>query len=335
MSNQIYVSMKFIWFYVSHFQLAKKLFIKLLTKEKYELEINMKRYEGALLIIISAIGYGLMPLFASWATVGKTSVEMMLFGRFFVAFIILSFYLIASKQTIKISFLQFLHLFFIGGIGLVATTQMLFYSYRMIPVSQATALHFIYPVAVAFYAVFLKIEKITFNKVVALLLGVLGVWLLVGSKNTMEINILGITLAVLSGFTYAIYVVGVALPRLMGLSRVVISFYTSLVAFSCYFFIAIFRSQIQLGINLSSASGILGLAAISTVLSQLFFIKGVKITGPFYASILSTFEPLTGILVGLILFSESLTWTNYLGIILILLSLFLVVLGREINRDNG
>ena len=278
------------------------------------------------------MGYGLMPLFASWATAGGASVEMMLLGRFFLASVILGFYLLSHQISLKIELNQFGQLLLIGGVGLVVTTQMLFYSYRLIAVSQATALHFIYPVVVMIFAVWLKLESSNFSKIIALLLAFLGVWFLTNNSGQKQFSILGICLALGSGISYAVYVVGVALPKISQLNRWLISFYTSLIATVCYLVIAISRSNFSFQLEISAWSGMFALAIVSTVLAQLFLIRGIAIIGPFQAAILSMFEPLVGVMVGLVIFAEKLNIYNYLGMILLIAALFLVILGREISR---
>lgn len=294
----------------------------------------MDRSKGIIMVIISAVGYGMMPLFASWATAGGASVEMMLFGRFLLASVMLGCYLVSHQISLKIELKQFGQLLLIGGVGLVVTTQMLFYSYRLIAVSQATALHFIYPIAVVFFAVWLKLEAINFSKIIALILAFLGVWLLTNNSGQQQYKLLGILLALGSGISYAVYVVGVALPKISQLNRWLISFYTSLIATICYLVIAILRSNLSFQLDISAWGGIFALALVSTVLAQLFLIRGIAIIGPFQAAMLSMFEPLVGVLVGLVIFAEKLNIYNYLGIILLIGALFLVVLGREISRKK-
>ncbi|MFO7895973.1 MAG: DMT family transporter [Candidatus Cloacimonadales bacterium] len=291
----------------------------------------MDRIKGVMMVIVSAMGYGLMPLFASWATAAGSSVEMMLFGRFFLASLFLGGHLLIHQISFKIELKDFFLLLLIGGVGLVATTQMLFYSYRLIAVSQATALHFIYPVAVVIFAIGLKLERLNTSKIVALFLAILGVWFLTKS-SLQQLNLMGIILALCSGITYAVYVVGVALPRIARLSRWLISFYTSLIASFCYLVLAAFQGNFSLQYQLSALGGIFALALISTVLAQIFLMRGIAIIGPFQAAILSTFEPLVGILVGLVIFAEQLNVLNYLGMFLIIAALILVILGREISR---
>jgi len=294
----------------------------------------MNKFEGTILVIISAIGYGLMPFFAHFAAVGNATVETMLLGRFFITFLLLVPFLLGSRTSVRITLKQFFILTIITLVGLVATTQMLFYSYRMIPISRATALHFIYPVAVVIYAVFLKLERITWSKIIALFLGVIGVWFLVNNSTGEIGNLWGVTFAIFSGITYAVYVVGVALPSINRINIWVISFYTSMIASISYFCLAIFRAKLVLDIAPVGWGAIIGLAIFSTFIAQLLFIKGVAIIGPFRAAVLSTFEPLVGILMGLIVFHEVLGFTNILGVFLIVSALVLVILGREKSRKK-
>ena len=52
------------------------------------------------------------------------------------------------------------------------------------------------------------------------------------------------------------------------------------------------------------------------------------------ASLLSTFEPLTGVVIGLIIFNEEMTWKLGMGIFLILFSTVMIVLPVKEKRKN-
>ena len=68
------------------------------------------------------------------------------------------------------------------------------------------------------------------------------------------------------------------------------------------------------------------LAFFATVIALVLFQKGAFLCGALTASLLSTFEPLTGVIIGLIVFKEEMTWKLGMGIFLILFSTILVVL---------
>ena len=68
------------------------------------------------------------------------------------------------------------------------------------------------------------------------------------------------------------------------------------------------------------------LAFFSTVIALVLFQKGTFLCGAVMASLLSTFEPLTGVVIGWIVFKEKMTLKLGIGILLILFSTVLVAL---------
>ena len=64
------------------------------------------------------------------------------------------------------------------------------------------------------------------------------------------------------------------------------------------------------------------------------FQKGAFLCGAVMASLLSTFEPLTGVVIGLIIFNEEMTWKLGMGIFLILFSTVMIVLPVKEKRKN-
>ena len=68
------------------------------------------------------------------------------------------------------------------------------------------------------------------------------------------------------------------------------------------------------------------LALLVSVIAVLLFQHGVLVTGGLKASLLSTFEPLTSLFIGMIVFHEFLTVRQWVGIILVLVSVILLVI---------
>jgi drug/metabolite transporter (DMT)-like permease len=59
------------------------------------------------------------------------------------------------------------------------------------------------------------------------------------------------------------------------------------------------------------------------------FQKGVKLIGSQSTSVLSTFEPITSILIGILIFNESFNFRTILGFIFILIAALLIALYEE------
>lgn len=74
------------------------------------------------------------------------------------------------------------------------------------------------------------------------------------------------------------------------------------------------------------------LALFATVFGLVLFQRGLFLCGPVRASLLSTFEPLTGVMLGLVVFHETLTGRLCAGMGFILLSTIILVLPHKNRR---
>lgn len=73
---------------------------------------------------------------------------------------------------------------------------------------------------------------------------------------------------------------------------------------------------------------ILGLALPSTALSNITLVKAIKLAGPTLTSLLGALEPLTAVLIGMLVLGEPFTLPAMAGIVLIIFSVSLILLKR-------
>ncbi len=76
------------------------------------------------------------------------------------------------------------------------------------------------------------------------------------------------------------------------------------------------------------------MALFTTVFALVLFQKGLFLCGEIKASLLSNFEPLTGVLIGVIVFQEMLTLNKILGIMGVLVAAVLLVLPLEQDAEK-
>ena len=76
------------------------------------------------------------------------------------------------------------------------------------------------------------------------------------------------------------------------------------------------------------------LSLLVSVIAVLLFQHGVLVTGGLKASLLSTFEPLTSLFIGVIVFHELLTVRQWIGIIFVLVSVILLVIPVGAKKES-
>lgn len=291
----------------------------------------MKKIYGVICVVISSIGFGLMPVLAKLAYELGGNTYNVLFYRFLFALIVLWIYNLITGKSMKVTKKQLKLLFVIGLMG-YTTSLALFMAYNYVPVGVATTIHFIYPAIVTAASYFLYKEKITPLKALALVLSFIGVFMIIGISSDVSLDIRGVMLAIVSAIIWGIYVLGVANPLLEGIDSSVLVFYISI--FSCMSngTAQALTGKLNLPIPGKALIMVVLLTLLSTVVPLVTFGIGIQVVGPGSASILSTLEPVTSLVVGYLVLSEGITGQMIVGTLLIIAA---VILLSAQNSDKG
>lgn len=280
----------------------------------------MNRARGFVCVILSAIIYGLTPVLGRMTyDEGSTPVSLALF-RALLALPFLALW--ASRHTRLHPRLglppqkarPILLLTLIGGAG---TTLLLYSSYTHMSVGLATSLHFIYPIAVTLGECLFFRKPLYRSTGLALLFAVCGLFLL---AEPGAVHPLGLTLALASGLTYAFYMLYLVHKQLDQFHPGLLTFHTCLGnAFwiACYGLISK-----QISWNLTAKGWILTLCvSLLTAFGGAALLQiGVRLVGASSAAIVSTFEPLISVILGMVLLQEGGSWKKWAGCGLIILS---------------
>lgn len=290
----------------------------------------MLNIKGIFYTILSAVIFGIMPIMAVYAYKEGAEAFTIVFLRSFWAIFILLIYLSVRNISLKISKEELKSLILLGTLGYASTTLTLFLSYNYISVGLATTLHFVYPILVAVVSVILFKDKINIVKSIALILSVIGILILKNGQG--DLNIYGITLALVSGVLYSYYILGLAHSKVKNINPFVLTFYLSIVTSIFIFLVGIPTGMLTFNMNLFAWIISLLIAFFTSIVAVIAFQIGVKIIGPSTASILSTFEPVVSIILGIILLNESLNSTSLVGCAFIIISVILVTGCEKLKR---
>lgn len=293
----------------------------------------MKKFFGVLYIIMSSVAFGIMPIFAKKLSALGMNTYGILFYRFFFSWIILILLVLLFKQKITINKKALFQIIIVTIVGYSLTSFCLFLSYNYIPVGMATSLHFTYPAMVTLCSIAFFHEKVKGRKVAALIFSIVGVFLIMG-KEAMGVNIKGIVLAVVSAAFYSTYILSVSKGDLKEINSYTLTLYVSLIS-SIFMMLVGFSKGVNVTyITLKEIPFALLISFISTVFALVTFVKGVKIVGPSNASILSTFEPIVSIILGVVILNEKLTLETIAGSVLILISVVLLSSNIDVRNEN-
>ena len=287
----------------------------------------MKEYKshlGVFYVILSAVLFGTMPLLTRIAYAHGSNAYTVAFGRFLFGSIVLGLVcFVLPGCSINISKKQFLALLKLS-VPYALMPILLYASYTYIDSGMATTLHFTYPVAVMLIlAIFFRSRPDT-KQIICAILCVGGMALLYTPDGQVRLE--RIILAVASGIIYAVYIVSLGKSTVKRLHSLVLAFWISLLSTAEIGIIAFFSKKLVFSLDTIGWAAEFGLALLATVFALVLFQKGVILCGEVKASLFSTFEPLTGIAIGVILFHERLTAKELIGMISILSAVVLLII---------
>lgn len=289
----------------------------------------MKKTNGFLMVIISGIIFGSMPLFARIFYKNGCSPTSLVFYRFLFA---LPFLFIINKKMkidLRINLDELKNLIYISIFGYSSTAVLLFVSYNYIPTGLAMSLHFIYPILVTIGCVVFYKDKLSFKKAICTILCTAGIFLFLDEINIVRDNAIGVIFALVSGLTYSFYLIYLEKSTLRSMPNIKMVFYLSLIS-SVILFV---YNSITNNLTTQMATGIwliLVLFSIFVTVGAVLLLQlGLGVVGAQNASILSTTEPITSVVIGILVFNERVNFKIILGIMLILLSVVLISLNGK------
>ena len=294
-----------------------------LFSDKSHLKGSPMKITGILCVILSSCLFGLMPVAAKIIYANGGNPYFLSFLRFFLA--LLPLWLLDlperwrdNRRLNKTAVKRLLPL----SIGMGATPVLLFLSYHYISSGLSSTLHFIYPMVVLAICSLFYREKITRMQALCCGLCMAGILLLYTRVNT--IHVLGVMAALLSGVTYGFYIAYLSKSGLQEILRPLqLTFWLQAISSGMLFILNLCAGTIACSMN-ASAWGLSLLFAAGVTLATWLFMLGSRQCGPQAAAMLSTFEPVTSVVIGAAFLHETLTPRALFGTVCILISVLLI-----------
>ena len=190
----------------------------------------------AILLFVTATIFGsLMGVFMRLAQ-SDINVFTASFLRFGIGFVIILPYLFYSK--FKVYKTNNIKLHFIRGIINVPTMYVGFAALMFIPLEQIQALHFIVPLIVTFLAVFFFKEKIRFVRITALIIGLLGMFVML-RPGMIEMNI-GVYMVLFTSIVWSFIIIITKFLSKNDSPITILTYQYSLVTFFSFFIVIFF-----------------------------------------------------------------------------------------------
>ncbi len=294
-----------------------------------------------LLVILAAICWGTIGIFTRKVTgAGFSALEMLFVKVLMGACFLTIWFFIKDQSLFKLKSPSDLKYFVGTGI-----CSFVFFSWCYIQSINITSLGiavvFLYtaPAFVMVFSIFLFQEKMTFKKILVLLLTFTGCILVTGLLETdgRTITPLGILLGFGSGFGYALYSIFGTFALKRGYRSMTITYYTFLMA---TVFMLFFVHPIEIAQRISNHHLWTYMAlftAVTTLIPYAAYTTGLAYIEAGKASVMATIEPAVAVCIGIAFFHESASIMKIFGIILVLASIFLLREKKtvELNLDDS
>lgn len=297
------------------------------------------KLKGIILTMISSITFGfaftLGPM--TYGDGGSNPVTLT-FLRNFLSLPFLLLIALFLKIDLRITKNQLKNLIILGFIGSSTTTLMLNIAFSHIDVGIVTPIHFTYPIFVTLGCVLFFHEKLSTQKIIALIIAMSGIGcFFIEALSSASFNssiLIGLILAVASGISFAFYIIFMDKSGLKSESPFKITFYVAIISSIGMFLYGISTNQLTLS-SLTTKSWIIStiFAFLCTVVSLSLLQVGIKHIGASEAALISTFEPITSVIFGVLLLNEKVTPLKIVACILIFAGVLILSFAKNSTSE--
>lgn len=285
----------------------------------------MDKSKGIAFGVLAAFIYGFTPILGKLTYMEGSNSMSLTFYRNFLSIPFLFFIIKYKKIDIKINKSELKKLAILASLGSTLTALTLYGAYNYISVGMTTTIHYIYPVLVTAVCILVYKEKVSKEKIIALILSTIGVMMFFEG----DFSIIGVSLALLSGVFYAAHILYIDKSGLNTMYPFKITFYLSLFS-SLYLFIAGVANGSLVYVMTPKGWVFTALVAFFvSFLANTFIPIGVKYVGPTVTSIVGMFEPITSVILGILVLNEPVTAKNIIACILILAGVLIVTIVKD------
>lgn len=288
------------------------------------------RYKGILIILCADFLWAIGGSLAKYLfQLGLAPTDLVQARATYSLFILAPILLLFKRDILLIERRDIGYFMILGICGLAAVQFTYFFAISKIDVGVAITIQYTAPAIIVLYNLLFLKEPITLKIFCAIILALIGCYLVVGvhSVDLEELNKLGIGVAFCSSFIFAFYTI---------FSKKGLAKYD---AWTVFFYVILFASLfwniahpplvlIGQGYSWSIWGWVIALAITSTLIPFALFFVGLKLLDPVTATITSTMEPIFAIILAYLVLGERLDGFQIIGGLLIIGSVILMSLKK-------
>ena len=279
---------------------------------------------GFLCGILAAMFYGTnplgsLPLYAE----GVNSVTV-LFYRYAIAVAIFAVVMVVMRYPFRVKPGHLIRMAMLGAIFSLSSTC-LYVSFLYMDAGIASTILFSYPIMVAVLMVVFFHERASWMTALSIGLATAGIALLYRGDGNARLSATGMTLVIISSLLYAIYIIAVQRWD-QPYSSVTFTFWIVLFGLcTILLFSFLAREPITMLHGVKQWACGVQLALLPTVLSLFLMNIAIERIGSTPSAILGAVEPVTAVVIGVMVFGEAFTARLAIGIVLILSGVIIII----------
>ena len=286
----------------------------------------MKKYLPHIFILIAGISWGMLGLFTrNLSAVGFTPRDLIMVRNFGGLVVMTILFFIMDKNIFRIKLKHFPYFLGTGLVSVVLFTLLYFSCQQQCSLAVSAILLYTSPVFVMIMSALIFKDKITREKLVALIVTFAGCVFVSGIlSGDISMTAAGFLTGIGSGFFYALYSI-FGRFALQHYKPLTVTYYTFVCAGIASLFVGSPAQVVPyLGSNAMVPLFALGLVVIGTVLPFVMYTKGLAEIESGKAAILASVEPVAAALVGVIAFGEPMTMAVVMGLVCILTAVYIL-----------
>ena len=277
----------------------------------------MQQRNGALLVLASAIAFGVMPIFGKLAFEAGVGVATLLVVRFAIAAPVLWGAVAVRRAFPRAGRTVLVRALALGAVGYAMQAGLYFLALERMDASVLSLVLYSYPALVTGAAILLGREAANRRRLVALVTASGGLVLVLVGAGAGDLDLAGMALGAGAALTYTTYIL-VSDGVTAELEALPLAALVSTGAALSLGVVAAATGTLDLGFDPAGWVWLGCAALVSTVAAVVLFFSGMSRVGPSTAAILSTLEPPVTVALVFLTFGEALGAVQLLGALAVL-----------------
>lgn len=288
-----------------------------------------EKLKGYLCGMVSGATYGMIPLFSLPVLHEGLGFDSLLFYRYLMAAAVMALIQVLRRRSLAISLRDF-PLVLLLGVLFAFSSVFMFMAFDYMPTGLVSTMYFVYPVITAIIMSLFFKERMTWSRVLSLVLALAGIAMLYVSDGEERISLFGVGLTFAAALVYALYIVITNKSRIRKMPSSTLAFWSLAIGAVVFFLRADCGMALQTVPSMQAWGFILMLAIVPTVVSCTALVLSIRFVGSTVTSILGASEPVTAVLCGTLVFEEPMSWRIFFGIVTIIVAVVVLVAGDEL-----